>query len=76
MISEGLKSNSTLTTLDLSSDEKKKVKWKEEKREIQSKNWIENKIGDSGAKMICEGLKSNSTLTKLDLGCDEKGTKI
>ena len=28
MISEGLKSNSTLTTLDLWSDEKEEYKWK------------------------------------------------
>ena len=34
--------------------------------------WIDNKIGDSGAKMISEGLKSNSTLTELNLVSDEK----
>ena len=28
MISEGLKSNSTLTTLDLSGDDKEEYKWK------------------------------------------------
>ena len=34
--------------------------------------WIENRIGDEGARMISEGLKINSTLTELNLGGDGK----
>ena len=70
MISELLKSNTTLTKLDLGSDEiwRIKVENDNEKKKIKIDNWIE----DSGSKMLIKGLKSNSTLTELDLGCDEK----
>ena len=33
---------------------------------------IDNKIGDSGVRMMREGLRSNSTLTELNLMSDEK----
>ena len=36
---------------------------------------IDNKIGDSGTKMISEVLKRNSTLTRLDLSSDLKKEK-
>ena len=33
--------------------------------------WIDNNIGESGARIISEALKRNSTLTKLSLWSDE-----
>ena len=36
------------------------------------KKWIDNQIGNEGAKTISESLKINTSLTKLDLSCDEK----
>ena len=36
------------------------------------KKWIDNWIGDYGAKTISESLKINTSLTQLNLGCDEK----
>ena len=39
----------------------------------ENDNKVDNKIGDSGARMISEVLKCNSTLTTLNLTCgDEK----
>ena len=37
----------------------------------ETNEWIENKIGNSGAGMICEALKCNSSLTQLNLSGDE-----
>ena len=34
--------------------------------------WIDNRIGNEGAKTIGESLKINTSLTSLDLRCDEK----
>ena len=34
--------------------------------------WIDNQIGDEGAKTISESLKINTSLTSLNLGGDEK----
>ena len=76
MISEALKSNSTLTTLDLNGDEN----WRNENdckdmidRDNRENNviWTANRIEDSGAIMISESLKTNTTLTKLYLSGDE-----
>ena len=74
MISEALKSNSTLTTLYLGGDEN----WRNEmncmtwQREKKGKIiWTDNNIGESGARMISEALKSNRTLIELHLEGDE-----
>ena len=37
----------------------------------EANEWIGNKIGAEGAKMISEALKCNSSLTELDLSCDD-----
>ena len=67
-ISESLKINTSLTTLNLGCDEKiwneKEKKWNEA--------WVGNQIRDKGAKTISESLKINTSLTSLDLECDEK----
>ena len=70
-ISESLKINTSLTELNLWSDEmkwneKEKMKWNE------MKEWIVNQIGTEGAKAISESLKINTSLTELDLRSDEK----
>ena len=36
------------------------------------KEWIDNQIGDEGAKAISESLKINTSLTSLNLRCSEK----
>ena len=73
-ISESLKINTSLTELDLGSDEKirnkrEKMKWSE------MKEWIDNQIGNEGAKTISESLKINTSLTELNLEGDEKDKK-
>ena len=85
MISESLMTNTTLTTLDLWSDDK--IEESEEDRKKQKKCKIEqkkkgnekntqkltgNNIGAEGAKKISESLMTNTTLTKLDLSSDDK----
>ena len=67
-ISESLKINTSLTTLNLGSD--KKIRNEKDRR--NEKKWIGNEIGYEGAKAISESLKINTTLTELNLRCDEK----
>ena len=67
-ISESLKINTSLTDLNLGSDEKiwnekEKMKWNER---------IGNYIGYEGAKRISESLKINTSLTTLNLDGDKK----
>ena len=72
-ISESLKINTSLTSLNLGSDEKIRNEKKErENKWKEMKKWIVNEIGDEGAKRISESLKINTSLTELDLRCDEK----
>ena len=75
MISEVLKSNSTLTDLELRCDENEEWIYKENKdKKIEMKKmkkWTDNHIGAEGARMISEGLRSNSTLTTLNLRGEE-----
>ena len=70
MISELLKTNTTLTKLNLTSD--KNIIY------FIYKEWNDmictaNNIGESGARMISESLKTNTTLTELNLSSDEIG---
>ena len=75
-LSESLKSNTTLTELDLSSEDKKKKKT--QKTSINNSLFsllftsTGNNIGDSGATSLSALLKSNTTLTKLNLRCEGK----
>ena len=71
MIGESLKSNTTLTELNLGCDEMNNGNEVNKKMMINDGIWIENNIGDEGARMISESLKSNTALTTLDLGGDE-----
>ena len=67
MISEALKTNTTLTNLYLDCDEMKwrsYLKWKcKDKNEV----WTVSNIGAEGAKMISEALKTNTALTTLNM---------
>ena len=66
-----MKINTTLTSLDLRSDDIIMItikKWNTN----PIKQWTDNRIGDEGAIQISESLKSNATLTELDLGSDDK----
>ena len=38
----------------------------------RNEKWIDNQIGDEGAKRISESLKINTSLTELNLESDEK----
>ena len=71
MISEALKINTTLISLNLRGDWNKKRdkrRWKR-KRLIR---WTGIKIRTEGARMISGALKMNSTLTELNLSGERK----
>ena len=74
-LSESLKTNTTLTKLNLGGEEKKKTH-KRHSSTIHSFPFLftstENKIGDTGATSLSESLKSNTTLTELDLTGEDK----
>ena len=78
-MSEALKSNTTLTALDLSCEDKRKKTHKRHPSTNHSSFLIiqtVNTIGDTGATSMGEALKLNTTLTKLCLcGEDKKKRK-
>ncbi len=56
------------TILDLSREEKKKLKMKKMKKWRVNKKWTDNHaFGPNGASKISEYLKINTTITRLDL---------
>ena len=73
LLSESLKSNTTLTALDLSSKDKRR-----RTKDVHQQFTIfpllftttGNNIGDTGATSLSEGLKSNTTLTLLNLSSE------
>ena len=75
-LSESLKSNTSLTELNLSGEDKRKKTHKRHPSTHQSFPFlfetIGNNIGDFGAKSLCESLKLNTTLTKLCLCGEDK----
>ena len=68
-MSEMLKTNTTLTSLNLWSEEEGRKRMRKERNDGQL---IANEIGDEGAKSMSEMLKPNNTLTSLILGCEEE----
>ena len=78
-MSEGLKSNTTLTWLDLSCEDKRKKTHKRHPSTIHSSSFLftssANEIGDTGATSLSEALKSNATLTELNLSGEDKRKK-
>ena len=73
-LSEALKSNTTLTELNLCGEDKRKArKWNPLTiRSSWSHLSTETEIGDTGATSLSESLKSNTTLTKLYLSGESK----
>ena len=59
MLAEALKTNTSLTLIDLGN-------YSESSRNNDNSD---NKIGDEGAKALAEALKINKTLTEIDLKC-------
>ncbi len=51
------------------------MKKKKEGRKENEMKWIDNGIGDEGAKSLSETLNMNTSLTSLNLGCDENEKK-
>ena len=77
-LSESLKSNTTLTELDLSREDKIKKTYKRHPLTIHSSflfNSTDNEIGYTGATSLSESLKSNTTLTALYLSGEDKRKK-
>ena len=78
-MSEALESNTTLTALDLSGEDKRKKTHKWHPSTIHyfsflftsSGNWF----GERGTTSLSESLKSNTTLTKLNLSGEDKRNK-
>ena len=73
MMSEVLKVNTSLISINLGCEEEQK-KGKYEKGKANN-HMTGNEIGTEGAKALCEMLKVNSTLTFLDLFCEEEGKR-
>ena len=78
-LSESLKSNTTLTKLYLSGEDKRKKTRERHPSTIHFFSFLftttGNEIGDTGAISLCEALKSNTTLTQLDLWSEDKRKK-
>ena len=73
-LSDALKSNTTLTELYLSCDDKERLKRPPSTIYSFPFPFISTgyQIGSAGAASLSEALKSNTTLTELDLGGEEK----
>ena len=70
-ISEALKVNTTLQTLDLGSRATTKKSCARHGTTTVN-NKADNKIGEYGARALSAGLKINTTLTTLDLWCEQQ----
>ena len=78
-LSESLKSNTTLTALNISGEDKRQKTLKRLPSTIHFFLFLftstGNTIGNTGATTLSEALKSNTTLTKLSLGSEDKRKK-
>ena len=77
-LSEALKSNTTLTELDLNCEYRRKKTNKRHSSTIHSflfSTQTGNLIGDIGMTSLSEALKSNTALTELSLCCEDKRKK-
>ena len=70
VMSKMMKTNTTLTSLNLCSEEEKK-KQGGEGRENNVNLFPDNEVKEEGVKAISEMLKVNTTLTSLSLSCEE-----
>ena len=67
-VSEWLRNNNTMKSLDLSSENGNQHRIKKKPLSSHSlKTMVENRIGNEGARMIGESLRSNTSLTVLNL---------
>ena len=78
-LSDSLKTNTTLTELNLSCKDKRKKTHKRHPSTMNSFHFLfistDNGIGDTGATSLSESLKTNTTLTELNLSCEDKRKK-
>ena len=78
-LSDALKSNTTLTQIDLSGEDKRSntqmASINKPVFSILIKS-TENYIRETGVKALSDALKSNTTLTQLGLGCKEINVQI
>ena len=78
-LSESLKSNTTLTQLNLSGKDQRKNTHKDIRQQITLFPFLftstDNDIGERGATSLSESLKSNTTLTELNLWSEDKRKK-
>ena len=77
-LSEALKSNTALTKLDLSREDKIKKTHERHSSTIHSSFFFaltDNNIRDTGATSLSESLKSNTALTELNLWSEDKRKK-
>ena len=78
-LGDALKTNTTLTQLELNSeqqDHKETLKESKSKHNGMWSGWAANVIGDEGARALGDALKTNTTLTQLWLSCEQHGHKI
>ena len=74
-LSESLKSNTTLTKLDLSGEDNNTQKSIHQQITLFLFAPTDNSIRDTGATSLSESLKSNTTLTKFNLSREDKRKK-
>jgi len=70
IISEALKSNTTLTSLNFEGEKKIEEQLRSYWIHVHNKIWLGNEIGNEGARMVSESLKTNTTLTDLNMSGD------
>ena len=77
-LGDALKTNTTLTVLELESEQQDHKQTQRESKASATAPWFEwadNYIGDEGARGLGEALKTNTTLTILDLGSEQQDHK-
>ena len=75
-LGEALKTNTTLTILDLGSEQQDhKEAQQEQGKHNGMGDWSVNKIGAEGACGLGDALKTNTTLTMLDLSGEQQDHK-
>lgn len=76
VLSEALKTNTTLTQLDLTCEGNRTISHKWHPSTVHSFFIINkstgNRIEETGIASLIEALKSNTILTQLNLGCEDK----
>ena len=71
-LGDALKTNTTLTQLDLNSEQQDHKEAQRGKYNGTWCDWADNEIGDEGACGLGDALKTNTTMTELDLRCEQQ----